>query len=114
MRQIAQTIQRGQGGQCAAPQIESRAIADLHTSRFPHTFGKRGHPSTWICVRICKALHLIRTALKPNVVTKAKDNMMRQFECDDVGKVQEFLGNKIEIDNVSKTTKFTQPVLHRV
>jgi hypothetical protein len=48
---------------------------------------------------------------KPSVVTKAKNDMMHQFECDDVGKIQEFLGNKIEIDNVSKTTKFTQPVL---
>jgi hypothetical protein len=48
---------------------------------------------------------------KPSVVTKAKNDMMRQFECIDVGKVQEFLGNKIEIDSVTKTAKFTQPVL---
>jgi Reverse transcriptase (RNA-dependent DNA polymerase) len=48
---------------------------------------------------------------KPSVVTKAKNDMMRQFECDDVGKVQEFLGNKIEIDSVTKAAKFTQPVL---
>jgi hypothetical protein len=68
MRRIAQTIQRGRGGQCAAPQIESRAIADSHTSRSPHTFGKRGHPSTWICVQICKAPHSIRTALRAAVV----------------------------------------------
>jgi hypothetical protein len=46
---------------------------------------------------------------KPSVI--AKNDMMRQFECDDVGKIEEFLGNKIEIDYVSKTAKFTQPVL---
>jgi hypothetical protein len=37
--------------------------------------------------------------------------MMKQFECDDVGKIEEFLGNKIEINCDSKTAKFTQPVL---
>jgi hypothetical protein len=67
MRQIAQTIQRGRGGQCVAPQIESRAIADLHTSGSLHTFGKRGHPSTRIYVRICKAPHSIRTALSDSM-----------------------------------------------
>jgi Reverse transcriptase (RNA-dependent DNA polymerase) len=48
---------------------------------------------------------------KPSVITKAKNDMMRQFECDNVGQVEEFLGNKIEIDHVLKATKFTQPVL---
>jgi Reverse transcriptase (RNA-dependent DNA polymerase) len=47
---------------------------------------------------------------KPSVITMAKHDMMCQFECDNVGKI-EFLGNKIEIDHFSKTAKFTQPVL---
>jgi hypothetical protein len=37
--------------------------------------------------------------------------MMKQFECDDVGKIEEFLGNKIEVDYDLKMAKFTQPVL---
>jgi hypothetical protein len=36
-----------------------------------------------------------------------ENDMMRQFECDDVGKI----GNEMEIDYVLKTAKFTQPVL---
>jgi Reverse transcriptase (RNA-dependent DNA polymerase) len=40
------------------------------------------------------------TVKKPSVITRAKNDMMQQFECDDVGKVEEFLGNKIEIDYV--------------
>jgi hypothetical protein len=34
----------------------------------------------------------------PIVALQAKKNMMKQFECDDIGKLEEFLGNKIEID----------------
>jgi hypothetical protein len=51
------------------------------------------------------------TVGKASVVTRAKNDMMKQFECNNVGKIEEFLGNKIEIDYVSKTVKFTQPVL---
>jgi hypothetical protein len=51
------------------------------------------------------------TVGKPSVVTRAKNDMMRQNECDNVGKIKEFLGNKIEIDYVSMAAKFTQPVL---
>jgi hypothetical protein len=46
---------------------------------------------------------ILLTIGKPSVVTKAKNDMMRQFECDNVSKIEEFLGNKIEIDHVSKT-----------
>jgi hypothetical protein len=46
-----------------ALQIESHAIADFHISGSLHTFGKRGQPSTWIHVRICRALHSIRATL---------------------------------------------------
>jgi hypothetical protein len=42
---------------------------------------------------------------------KSQNDMMKEFVCDNVGKIEEFLRNKIEIDYVSKTTKFTQPVL---
>jgi hypothetical protein len=48
---------------------------------------------------------------KPSVVTRAKNDIMQRLECDDVGNIEEFLGNKIEIDSVLKTAKFTQPVL---
>jgi Reverse transcriptase (RNA-dependent DNA polymerase) len=48
---------------------------------------------------------------KPGVVTNAKNNMMKQFKRDHVGKIEEFLGNKIKIDCDSKMAKFTQPVL---
>jgi hypothetical protein len=34
------------GGQCAALQIESQAIADLHISRSLHTFCKHGQQNT--------------------------------------------------------------------
>jgi hypothetical protein len=48
---------------------------------------------------------------KASVVTRAKNNMMKQFECDDVGNIEEFLGNKIEINYDLRTAKFVQPVL---
>jgi Reverse transcriptase (RNA-dependent DNA polymerase) len=42
------------------------------------------------------------TVGKASVVTRAKNDIMKEFECDDVGKIEEFLGNKIEIEYVLK------------
>jgi hypothetical protein len=65
MTQIAPNNQKGQEGQSAAPQIESRAIVDFlfALSGSPHSFLKRGHKNTWILVQICRMPHMIRTTL---------------------------------------------------
>jgi Reverse transcriptase (RNA-dependent DNA polymerase) len=38
-----------------------------------------------------------------------KENIKKHFECDDIGSIQEYVGNKVEID--SESLKLTQPVL---
>jgi hypothetical protein len=38
-----------------------------------------------------------------------KENIKKHFECDDIGSIQEYVGNKVDIDNES--IKLTQPVL---
>jgi Reverse transcriptase (RNA-dependent DNA polymerase) len=48
------------------------------------------------------------TVGKTSVVTKDKNDMLKQFKCNDVGKIEEFLGNMIEIDYNSKMARFTQ------
>jgi hypothetical protein len=40
---------------------------------------------------------------KASVITRAKSNMMTQFDCDNVGKIEEFLGNKIEFTMILKS-----------
>jgi hypothetical protein len=43
---------------------------------------------------------------KPNVIDKM--DMMKEFDCDDVGELEEFIGCKIVIDKTKKTaTSFT-------
>jgi hypothetical protein len=37
-----------------------------------------------------------------------KENIKKHFECDDIGNIQEYVGNKVDIDNDS--IKLTQPV----
>jgi hypothetical protein len=67
MRQSGPNNRKGQEGHSAAPQIESRAIADFclfALSGSPHSFLKRGHKNTWILMQICRMLHSIRTTLK--------------------------------------------------
>jgi hypothetical protein len=44
-----------------------------------------------------------------DVVDREKKKMMQLFECDDVGPMEEYVGNKIDIRE--KTMKLTQPVL---
>jgi Reverse transcriptase (RNA-dependent DNA polymerase) len=44
-----------------------------------------------------------------DVVNREKEKMMRLFECDDVGPMEEYVGNKIEM--CEQTMKLTQPVL---
>ena len=44
-------------------------------------------------------------------VIKAKQQMKDQFDCDDVGDLNEYIGCKIEIDHENGTVKFTQPVM---
>jgi Reverse transcriptase (RNA-dependent DNA polymerase) len=48
---------------------------------------------------------------KPNVIEDAKKNMMKEFDCDDVGELEEFIGCKIVVDKTKKCTWLTQPVL---
>jgi hypothetical protein len=38
-----------------------------------------------------------------------KENIKKHFECDDIGSIQEYVGNKVEIN--SESIKLTQPVL---
>jgi Reverse transcriptase (RNA-dependent DNA polymerase) len=51
------------------------------------------------------------TVGKDQVAQVAKEEMKKHFDCDDIGKLEEFLGNKIEIDFERKTARFMQPVL---
>ena len=44
-------------------------------------------------------------------VMKAKQQMKDQFDCDDVGDLNEYIGCKVEIDHENGTVKFTQPVM---
>jgi hypothetical protein len=37
--------------------------------------------------------------------------MMKRFDCEDVGKMLEFVGNKIDVEYKNRTAKMTQPVL---
>jgi hypothetical protein len=48
---------------------------------------------------------------KPHVIAKAKEQMKKEFDCDDVGEMTEFIGCKIDIDRSAKTMRLTQPVL---
>ena len=41
----------------------------------------------------------------------AKDPMLKQFECDDVGFSVEYVGCKLNFDNEEKRLTFTQPVM---
>jgi hypothetical protein len=45
----------------------------------------------------------------PKEVMIVKENIKKHFDCDDVGSIQEYVGNKVDIDNES--IKLTQPVL---
>ena len=42
---------------------------------------------------------------------KAKSEMMRQFECDEVGELKEYVGCKLDWHKGKNWLKFTQPVL---
>ena len=44
-------------------------------------------------------------------VVKAKDDMLKRFDCDDIGEVNEYLGCKIDINKEEGSLKMTQPVL---
>jgi Reverse transcriptase (RNA-dependent DNA polymerase)/Zinc knuckle len=45
----------------------------------------------------------------PKEVMIVKENIKKHFECDDIGSIQEYVGNKVDID--SESIKLTQPVL---
>ena len=47
---------------------------------------------------------------KENVV-KSRDEMLRRFDCDDVGEVKEYLGCKVDIDGKNRALRLTQPVI---
>ena len=44
-------------------------------------------------------------------VVKAKDDMLKRFDCDDIGEVNEYLGCKIDINKEEGSLRMTQPVL---
>jgi hypothetical protein len=67
---------------------------------------KGGELSIWISY-----IDDLLTVGKEHVVDTAKENMMKQFDCEDVGDLQEYIGCKLEIDKKNKTAKLTQPVL---
>lgn len=75
----------------------------------PCLFFKRnpkGELSIWIAY-----IDDLLTVGKPDVVHKAKIEMMKQFDCEDVGPLQEYIGCKLEIDKEKRRAKITQPVL---
>jgi hypothetical protein len=43
-------------------------------------------------------------------VMEAKSLMAKQFECDDVGPLREYLGCKVDYDTVKQVIRLTQPV----
>jgi hypothetical protein len=46
-----------------------------------------------------------------SVVKKEREKMKQLFDCDDVGKLQEYVGCKIVHDRAKQSVKMTQPVL---
>ena len=46
-----------------------------------------------------------------SVVPEENKNFTRRFDCDDVGKVKEYVGCKIEMDVNSRSMKLVQPVM---
>jgi hypothetical protein len=48
---------------------------------------------------------------KPHVIAKAKEHIKKEFDCDDVSEMTEFIGCKIDLDRSAKTMRLTQPVL---
>jgi Reverse transcriptase (RNA-dependent DNA polymerase) len=46
-----------------------------------------------------------------HAVQKAKKEIMKEFDCEDGGRLQEFIGCKVVVDQVAKTMQLTQPVL---
>ena len=44
-------------------------------------------------------------------VIKNKEELMKRFECDDIGKLNEYVGCKIDINEEERCMKITQPVL---
>ncbi len=47
----------------------------------------------------------------PNIMDQDKDMMKNHFECDDLGKMTEYIGCKIKRSNTSRAIKITQLVL---
>ena len=45
------------------------------------------------------------------VVERSKEDMMKLFDCNNIGDLQEYVGCKIEHDRDKKTMKLTQPVM---
>jgi hypothetical protein len=48
---------------------------------------------------------------KDEGVKKAKGQMMKLFDCDDVGELKEYVGYKVDYDQAAGTMKLTQPVM---
>ena len=46
-----------------------------------------------------------------NSIIKEKEKFMEQVECDETGKIQEYVGCKVQFDDVNRTINLTQPVL---
>ena len=57
---------------------------------------------TWIDDKLCIA--------NAKRVEHEKGLLMRHFKCDDVGKVQDYIGCKIDIADNGRSLKMTQPV----
>lgn len=53
----------------------------------------------------------LQTLGNKHVVESAKNEMMNQIDCEDVGELQEHIGCKIEINKEKKTARLTQPGL---
>ena len=44
-------------------------------------------------------------------VEQSKNDMMKLFDCDDIGELKEYVGCKVEYNKIKKTLKMTQPVM---
>ena len=48
---------------------------------------------------------------KEQAVNESKNEMMKRFDCEDIGELKEYVGCKIDIDRTDRSLKITQPVL---
>jgi Reverse transcriptase (RNA-dependent DNA polymerase) len=66
---------------------------------------KKNNLSIWI-----SWVDNLLTTGQPNVIEEVRKNMIKEFDCDDVGELEEFIMCKIATNKTKKCTRLTQPV----